>query len=94
MDTAREIVKALSPSPRIDAPRVRTRRLNLQRASRRLQTNGVWWKRTTSKKKQKKTTAVRSASGKKRKTKKQATPESSDDEDETSSRLVCGEPCM
>ncbi|KAI0222430.1 hypothetical protein LSAT2_026317 [Lamellibrachia satsuma] len=25
-------------------------RLNLQRASRRLQTNGVWWKRTTSKK--------------------------------------------
>ena len=49
MDTAREIVKKLSPSPRIAAPRARTRTAELQRASCRLQTNGVWWNRTTSK---------------------------------------------
>ena len=39
----------LSPSPRIAAPRARTRKAELQRASCRLQTNGVWWNRTTSK---------------------------------------------
>ena len=49
IDTAREIVKKFSPSPRIAAPRARTRKAELQRASRRLQTNGVWRKRTTSK---------------------------------------------
>ena len=39
----------LSPSPRIAAPRARTRKAELQRASRRLQTNGVWWNRMMSK---------------------------------------------
>ena len=45
----------------------------VESASRRLQTNGVWWKRTTTKKK--KTKAVRTATGKKCKTKKQTTAE-------------------
>ena len=99
MDTAREIVKKLSPSPRIDAPRARTRRLNLRRASRRLQTIGVWWKRTTSKKGRRRQPPFalhweRNARQRNKLHPKAATTKTKRGLALYVASLVCGEPCM
>ena len=92
IDTDREIDKKLSPSPRIAAPRARTRNAESEACLTSSPDKRSLVDKAADQKRKKKTKAVRTASGKKRKTKKQATPESSDDEDKAWPCLVCGEP--
>ena len=89
--TAREIVKKLSPSPRIAAPRARTRKAESAACLTSSPDKRGLVEKADDKKGRRQKPRKRNAPGKKRKTKKQATPESSDDEDKTWPCLVCGE---
>ena len=80
IDTAREIVKKLSP-PRIAAPRARTRKADSAACLASSPDKRSLVEKADDQKRKNKTKVVRTASGKKHKTKKQATPESRVHED-------------